>query len=283
MYKNNLDFNIFIPVSKKDKKIVKNAVDNNQKFIQGSYNIFLLSDNKNININNTKFLRKEDFPFSKEEIENKIKNNRAGWVYQQLCKIYFASNLNPSRFTLVLDSDLFFVKPIKFFDKNSIPIYTTSEEFHKPYFDHMQKLLPQLHRFDEKESGIVHHMVFDKKIINEMINKIEKHTSTNFYDAFIDYLDFEMTESPCSEYEMYFNYIQIYHQDNHSKRKLKWKNTSCINKDLLTSYDFFSLPHYAQTRPNNLFKNIFNCKFTKAYMSLVNLFYLLTIKSIKKE
>ena len=50
----------------------------------------------------------------------------------------------------------------------------------------------------------------------------------------LDYLDFEITESPCSEYEMYFNYIQIYHQDNHNKRKLKWKNTSCINKDLLT-------------------------------------------------
>lgn len=62
------------------------------------------------------------------------------------------------------DSDTFFLKPTTFVENNKC-LYNYGTEYHKPYFDHMEKLDKDLTKIDKSKSGICHHMIFDKKYL----------------------------------------------------------------------------------------------------------------------
>lgn len=57
-------------------------------------------------------------------------------------------------------------------------------------------------------------------------------------------------------------------------------NENCINKDILSGHDFFSLPYYSNTRPNQFWKNIRKGNFERAYICLINSYYLFFSKKI---
>ena len=66
---------------------------------------------------------------------------------------------------------MFFLIKINFFDRD-IPIFTTSDEFHEPYFEHMKRLHPELVRSNKKSE--FHHMLFDKDVLTEIFSKVEE-------------------------------------------------------------------------------------------------------------
>ena len=47
------------------------------------------------------------------------------------------------------------------------------KNIHKPYVVSMNYLMPKLN-INVHESGVIHHMLFHKKILNQMLIKIEK-------------------------------------------------------------------------------------------------------------
>jgi hypothetical protein len=114
----------------------------------------------------------------------------------------------------------------------------------------MNRLHPTFEKQIDK-SGISHHMLFNKKYIQEIFGIVETRHNMPFWKAFLEMVDehknydINYTESGASEYELYFNYVYKYHNDSITIRTLKWDyrkhsyefNDTCDN-------DFVAVCHW---------------------------------------
>jgi hypothetical protein len=90
----------------------------------------------------------------------------------------------------------------------------------------MNKLHPSLTK-QINYSGICHHMMFQTNIVSELFKLVENYHQELFYISFLKCIDNkDIIHSGASEYEIYFNYLHIYHKNKFIIRQLKWKNTS---------------------------------------------------------
>lgn len=237
-------FDIVIPVGSIDAEIFKNQLTFTTKNIIGYRNIYIITKKShffNVQQNNIFFIDEDIFQLFMDYLKQEYgeKNQRNGWFFQQLIKIYAGFYIqNISENYLVIDSDIFFLNPTVFFDDNELPLYSYGYEYHPPYFEHMKKLHPILKKQiileDQKEfSGICHHMIFNKKILEELFHFVENYQMEKnnvkkpFWRFFLDYVDFDdrrLFRSGCSEYEIYFNYILVFHKDKIRIRKLLFDN-----------------------------------------------------------
>lgn len=265
-------FDVFIPVGPNDFEIIKYSIKNLNKKIIGYKNINVFSEYRDLNIKNTIDIKEDFFPFTKEEITNLVKNkNRAGWIYQQLVCLYFPYLQNSSEKVLVVDSDVFFTKKT-YFEIDNKGIFTTSNENHQPYFDHMSKLHPSIKKFNE-QSGISHHMLFDKSISNSMFNLIENYHQKELYKVYIEKLN-PAEESPSADYEIYYNYALNFFEDKYILRTLRWSNLEKLSLDSYFNFDMISLPHWKQTRPANIKFHLKNRNFKQALYCFSNYLFL---------
>ena len=235
-------FDIVIPIGPYDKDIIQKQIEYTKKNIIGYRNIYLISYDPTIIIEDCITINENIFPFNINTVSNiHGKLDRNGWYLQQLLKLY-AGNIIPNILEryLVIDSDTFFLKPTIFIENNKC-LYNYGNEYHKPYFNHMEKLDPTLIKACNK-SGICHHMMFETKYINELITKIEQNHNDTCYNIFLKLIvDKERTAAGGSEYEIYFNYILINHINEIKIRPLNWVNTNQLNINL--HYDYISY-HY---------------------------------------
>jgi hypothetical protein len=100
----------------------------------------------------------------------------------------------------------------------------------------MLKLDKELIKVDITKSGICHHMIFEKKYINKLINKIEENHNDKFYNIFLKMVT-DVNGSGASEYEIYFNYIFKNYSDKVEIRKLNWCDSNTLNTDTDTDTD----------------------------------------------
>lgn len=235
-------FDIVIPVGPNDKSVIEQQIKYTQKNIIGYRNIYLICYDPSISIDGCITINENIFPFNIETIaEHHGKLDRNGWYLQQLLKLY-AGKIIPNILDkyLVIDSDTFFLKPTTFVENNKC-LYNYGTEYHKPYFHHMEKLDKDLTKIDKGKSGICHHMIFDKKYIDELISKIEKNHNDLFYNIFLKTVT-DKRGSGASEYEIYFNYMLKYHHDKIQIRELSWKNTNKLESN--SNYDYISYHWY---------------------------------------
>jgi hypothetical protein len=108
----------------------------------------------------------------------------------------------------------------------------------------MLKLDEGLIKVDRTKSGICHHMMFEKKYINELVNRIEERHNDKFYNVFLKTAT-DVNGSGASEYEIYFNYMLKYHSNTIEIRKLKWANVNVFNT--CTDADYISYHHYMRS------------------------------------
>jgi L-rhamnose mutarotase len=267
-----VSFDIFQTIGPKDKKIIQYTNKVNGQNVVGYDNMHHLSESNDIKLNNSEAVDAGLFPFTYSYIKEKmVKKNRAGWVYAQLVKLYYPQIQNKKEYVLVVDSDVFFTRKLNFFDGNNRPYFTTSNEFHEPYFSHMDRVHPNLTR-ESKKSGISHHMMFSKEILTSLFNMVEKRSGKKFYDVYLEEID-SNEESPSADYEMYFHYVLKNFKNDYSVRELNWKNVSRLNDDNFNRYDMVSLPHYSGSRPENFFYNLKKLKFNRVSNSLNNFYY----------
>ena len=145
-----MNFDIFIPVGPNDYEIVKYSLKNNKKRIESYKDILLYSEYKNFNFENTLDIDEDFFPFTKKEVHERVKNkDRSGWIYQQLVCLYYPYLQKKSEFVLVIDSDVFFTKNIKFFEEMECQVLL---EIEKPLISLMQSLLPRECIFEKGSS-----------------------------------------------------------------------------------------------------------------------------------
>ena len=226
-------FDIVIPIGPNDITNVGIMIEKTIKNIIGYRNIYLVSYDPNIKFDNCITIDENIFPFNKNTLAKYLGfSDRLGWYLQQLIKFYSGFTIKGILNNyLVIDSDTYFLKFTTFF-KNKLPLYNIGFECNMPYFEHMYKLHPSL-RKQTNYSGICHHMMFQKNIVAELFNLIERHHKESFYISFLKCINTNnILGSGASEYEIYFNYIHIYHKDKFSIRELKWENTNLEKNNL---------------------------------------------------
>lgn len=220
-------FDIVIPVGPNDKNIIETQIKYTKQNIIGYRNIYLICYDPSFDVEGCIMIHENIFPFTMEYIQNTHgKRTRNGWYLQQLLKIY-AGRTIPHILGkyLVIDCDTFFLKPTSFIE-NGKCLYNFGTEYHADYFAHMQKLDKDFTKVYHNMSGICHHMMFETKYVDEIINKIEKKHNDMFYKVFLRSVSQNNYDrSGASEYEMYFNYVFKNHNDKVKLRRLKWKNT----------------------------------------------------------
>ena len=232
-------FDIVIPIGPNDREVIEEQITYTKKNVIGYRNIYLISYDPTIEIDGCITINENIFPFNKETVQNfHGELNRNGWYLQQLLKLY-AGNVIPNILDryLVIDSDTFFLKPT-FFIFAGYCLYNYGFEYHKPYFEHMKRIDNDFVKVVNK-SGICHHMMFETKYINEIINRVEKKHNNLFYNVFLETVT-EKSGSGASEYELYFNYMLKHNVDKIKIRRLNWTNVNNLNTQIKKKFDYVS-------------------------------------------
>jgi hypothetical protein len=230
----NYQYDIVVPVGPNDIEYITLQIEYTKKNIIGYRNIYLVSYDPSLQVDGCVTINEDIYPFSKKDIEHYLgKESRQNWYIQQLLKLYSVFIIPGilDRF-LVIDSDIFFMKPTTFIDNNEVYFYNTTDEYHIPYFEHMKRLLPRLNRVYEQHSGISHHMIFDKKYIKSLFDEVEEYHKVPFWIAFLKCIT-EYNTSGASEYEIYFNYMLLTYPEKIRIRNLSIVNIRQINQILL--------------------------------------------------
>jgi hypothetical protein len=181
------------------------------------------------------------YPFSKDDIALAIfrgnkdaaanyisGGHRLGWIYQQLLKLYAPyaiPDISPN--VLLLDADTIFLNSIEFINSEGVPYLTAANENHGPYFEHMKRLLPWLKR-ETQYSGISHHMLVQKCVLDDLFKMIEKRHRTAAWKALCSCIT-DPFGFGLSEYEIYFNFI-LARSNQAIVRSLVWDNSDSIDK-----------------------------------------------------
>jgi hypothetical protein len=153
-----------------------------------------------------------------------------GWIYQQLLKFYAVfviPDIAPN--ILVLDADTIFLRGVTFIDSHDYTLFNVSTEHHDAYFQHMHNLLPGLQKVFPAYSGITHHMLFQKHILEDLFQEIRGTHQEEPWRAICKTINHDYLYNSCmSEYELYFNFAFSKHY--HVKiRPLRWCNVSSNN------------------------------------------------------
>lgn len=212
---------VVIPAIRKDLGTLELCIDGIIENCQGIRRIIVVSSERLTD--KAEWFDETLYPFSKTDIafylcqmDNKraqmlMKNtpNWVGWYYQQLLKLYAAFAIpDISSNILVVDADTIFFKPVAFLNKDNAGMYYPEREFFKSYFDHAKKLLPGFKRFHPFYSGISHHMLFQKCVLEELFQTVSDFHLRDFWQAFCLCTDPDnLCTQGASEYEIYFNFL----------------------------------------------------------------------------
>jgi hypothetical protein len=227
---------VVIPCTDKDLPTLEMSIQGIKENGKNIRRVVIISSEKLSD--NAEWFNETDFPFQKYDIAVslfkgdtakaseylKTPNNRIGWYYQQLLKLYAPFVIpNISSNVLIVDADTVFLNPVYFISPLGKALYNPSHEYHPPYFCHMAKLTERgVKRLYNQFSGISHHMLFQKEILQELFNNVESIHNKAFWDAFCSCVDDnEVYYSGASEYEVYFNFV-LSKPDIAEIRPLQW-------------------------------------------------------------
>ena len=230
-----MSFDIVIPLGPNEVSRITQQIHYTKQNVIGYRNIYIISCNKNIKIDDCIIIDENIFPFknfiAQYFAQYSGKNNRNGWYFQQLLKLYCGFYIESMLDNyLVIDADVFFLKPTQFM-VNGLLAYSVGNEYHPPYFTHLA-LLHNTFTKQTNASGICHHMLFNKNYIKEIFDIVETFHNKPFWQIFIlsvkEHLNHPLysNESGASEYELYFNYMLHNYPNLIYVRNLNWKNLS---------------------------------------------------------
>lgn len=230
---NNTSFDIVIPVSQNSFipfSLGVNYFKRMTKFLKNKIVIICL---KNLFNDITKICRECELINEDEMYENlTLKNikkllsfnkNRAGWYFQQFLKMAY-HNISKNDYYLVWDSDTIPLNNFSFFNPaNNKPFFTMKKEYNKPYFNTLKIILGLKKKI--LTSFISEHMIINRYIMEEMINKIEMNKylkgNTFFEKIIISINPNNIRKSGFSEFETYGTYVYQYYRKEYEYRNLR--------------------------------------------------------------
>jgi hypothetical protein len=232
----NEPIDVVIPSTEKDLYTLNLCIDGIRKNGENIRRIIVVSKNKLTD--QAEWYNEASYPFSFQDVAKalaqgdlhlqktlSIHGSRTGWYYQQLLKLY-APLVIPdiSSNVLILDSDTIFLNPVTFLNNENAGMYNTGVEYNDPYFRHAELLIPGFYKIFPDYSGISHHMIFQRPVIDKLFSQVESTYSEPFWSAFCHLVDKNgVFGSGASEYEIYFNYVFSL-TDQVSIRQFNWRN-----------------------------------------------------------
>lgn len=255
---------LVMPCHPKDLETLDLCIDGALKNIKGIRRVIVVSETKLTD--KAEWFPEELYPFNKytiafeifgnqEEAQKYIENpkNRAGWILKQLLVLYHTRVIpGLSSNVLFIDCDTIFMKPVTFFDNDGCALYNPGYEISKFYFDHGARVIPGFKKVFRNYSGISHHMLFQKSILEDMLNVIELNGKDEAWKVLCRAIDKKcMYRSPLSEYELYFNFA--FANTNQVKlRSLVWQNSPDFCRldhfHRINKYDYMSFHHYVRNK-----------------------------------
>ena len=237
-------FDIVINVGPNDVTIIEQQIHYTLRNIVGYRNVYIITQSAHVAHLSTLMPScivhdEVIFPFRFKDMSINAgvpESSRNGWYLQQLLKLY-AGLVIPGILErwLVIDADTFFLRPTEFIQDDKC-IYANGTEYHRPYFAHISKLLPEITRI-RPISGICHHMMLEKQFIQDLFARVEALHQKPFWQAFLTCIDpREYRYSGASEYELYFNYMLLYNSNAITLRQLSWANVKSLDLDLPHNY-----------------------------------------------
>lgn len=233
----NESIDVIIPTCSKDLKTLNLCIDSIKENCQNIRRVIVISDQKLSD--KAEWFNENLFPFNKKSIAQEIfdynqsmvndflnkPKSRIGWILQQLLKLYAVYVIpNISSNILIVDSDVIWLNKVNFMNDLNEPYLSIGTEFHQPYFVHMKKLLPDLIRANPQFSGICHHMLMQKPILDNLFYEITKRHKMEPWKAICHCIDpNEANFSSLSEYEIYFNFA-VLTSEQIKIRNLYWRN-----------------------------------------------------------
>lgn len=264
MSKNSAIIDVIIPAHKKDIHTLNHCIEGIRRNIDSIRRIIVISKEKFTD--KAEWFDEALYPFSYQEISDLVFGSNVGWNFQQLLKLYSPLVIpNISENVLVVDADTIFYRKVKFFE-DGVPLYNLSKDknlessnFHQTTFRHIQKILPEISEIFPKNfeniSGICHHMLFQKNIIEELFARVEKHDASGdpFYKIFLKNRE---NSFGVAEYNLYFYFLISCYPKNYKIRILKYKNTSAFNpliERLRRKYHYCSYHSYMRKKNKKYF------------------------------
>lgn len=201
------------------------------------------------------------FPFSKWDLALEIfngdqqkalefvraPNTRVGWIFKQMVNLYSAFVVpGVSSNILVIDADTIFLRPVSFLNELGGGLYNPGTENHRPYFDHGARLIPGFKKVFTKYSGISHHLLFQRAILEDLHTTIIKTHGLEPWKAICRCIDHKELYASCmADYELYFNFA--FERTNQIEiRTLKWANVAGldIRNYVANGFDYVSCHTY---------------------------------------
>jgi hypothetical protein len=226
---------VVIPCHPKDCKSLKLCIKAIRKYGINVRRIVVVSSKPLTE--HAEWFDESNYPFDKADIlaeifqDGRTTHPRIGWLYQQFLKLYaflVIPDLSPN--ILILDADTIFLKVVQFMTMQGDPLFNVGKEHWEPYFSHAKRLLPDFYKVSPKLSGITHHMLFQKPILEDLFQQIENIHAVEPWKAIARCICPKDMELACfSEYELYFNFALL-RTDQPQMRKLKWKNIKLLNE-----------------------------------------------------
>lgn len=247
-------FDVLYPCHPKDAEVLEIAVRNMRLHTECD-KIYVVSS-EDLNIIGTIFVTEDSFGeyVDLEKIHSRwMKENedlayRSSWVYQQFLKVFSSIVIKDLKDNyLVFDADSIIVRDIAF-DTDKLQYCIPKEnnpEYLASYKRIMKENLPTNHSF------IAHHMFFNKRIMKEIIEHVEKIHEKSYFDAILDCVNYFTLSSVCIEYDLYANYVASRYPEMLEHRQLNWETISYIPTDkqlerLAERYHFVSAHAWAR-------------------------------------
>ncbi len=224
---------VVIPAHEKDLETLNHCIAGIRRNIADVRRIIVISKQKYTD--KAEWFDEALFPFTYREIGEMV-NGGTGWHFQQLLKLYSPLVIpDISENVLIIDSDTVFLRKVKFFSPDGLPFYNLSKDlnlensdFHQVTFKHILKILPEIEQnFPEQFrniSGICHHMLFQKHLIQELFSRVESHDPQGdpFYKVFLKNSE---RAYGVAEYNLYFYFLVSLHPKEYQIRVMRYKNT----------------------------------------------------------
>ena len=187
---------VVIPAHEKDLDTLKHCIEGVRRNVADVRRIIVVSKEKFTD--KAEWFDEALYPFSFKDIGELVERG-LGWHLQQLLKLYSPLVIpGISENVLVVDSDTVFLRKVKFFSEEGLPLYNLSKDkdlehspFHQISFKHIERIFPEIGQklpADFKNiSGICHHMLFQKHLIQDLFKRVEEIDGTGdpFYKVFL--------------------------------------------------------------------------------------------------
>lgn len=143
-----------------------------------------------------------------------------GWFFQQFLKLGFSKTHYAKDYYLSWDADTIPLVHIPFEEDGKL-IFDCKKEYHKPYFVLIKNVLG----LDKviKDSFIAEHMLFEKGIVNEMLDDMEKQTTLlgeSWWEKVLNNCDYSVSLNCFSEFETYGTYAYSKNPSRYKFRQL---------------------------------------------------------------